>query len=70
MWGTGYKKADLALQFVRWCVHKLAVIPARVGSIGSHPLHSLGVVASYKSLCTLQIGKIYATCMGTLPNYF
>ena len=29
-----YMKADLTHQFVRWCVHKLAVIPASLGSIG------------------------------------
>ena len=34
--GTGHKKADLALQFVWWCVHKPAVIPAILGSIESH----------------------------------
>ena len=35
----GHKKADLTHQFVWWCVHKLVVIPASVGSIGSHQLH-------------------------------
>ena len=33
---TGNKKADLALQFVWWCVHKPAVIPAILGNIESH----------------------------------
>ena len=39
VWTAGHKKADLTHQFVWWCVHKLIVIPTRVGSIGSHLLH-------------------------------
>ena len=35
IWIAGYMKADLAHQFVRWCVHKFAVIPASLGSIES-----------------------------------
>ena len=31
--GASYKKADLTHQFVWWCLHKLAVIPASLGSI-------------------------------------
>ena len=38
VWGGGYKKADLAHQFVWWWVHKLAIISTSVGNIGSHLL--------------------------------
>ena len=38
VWGGRYEKADLAHQFVWWCLHKLAVISTSVGSIGSHLL--------------------------------
>ena len=74
---TGYKKADLALQFVWWCVYKLAVIPGSLGSIGlSHLLHSLGV-AAINHCRTLQImprvasaRKMIATLDLLLPGSF
>ena len=47
---TGYMKADLALQLVWWCVHKLAFISASlgsIGSIGSHLLQRVGTTCSY-----------------------
>ena len=39
VWTASYMKADLTHQLVRWCVHKLALISASLGSIGSHLLH-------------------------------
>ena len=41
VWGARYMKADLTHQFVWWCVHKLVVISAIIGSIGSHLLQRL-----------------------------
>ena len=38
----GNKKADLTVQFVWWCLHKLAVISTSLGSIGSHLLQRMG----------------------------
>ena len=37
VWSVGHVKADLTDQFVRWCLHKVAVISS---TVGSHLLYS------------------------------
>ena len=47
LWSVGHVKADLTNQFVRWCVHKIAVIFTSVGSIGSHLLQTVWTTYFY-----------------------
>ena len=47
VWIAGHVKADLTNQFVRWCVHKIAVISTSVGSIGSHLLQTVWTTYFY-----------------------
>ena len=78
VWGGRYMKADLTHQFVWWCVHKIAVIPTSVGSIGSHLLATHAEVEWYSHLTSIHnadntsmdiISHLY-TCMyvGTVAD--
>ena len=58
VWIASYMKADLTHQLVRRCVHKLAVIPASLVSIGSHLLHlKTETFISFQQFTSLRITK-------------
>ena len=59
VWGTGYKKADLTRQLVWWCLHKLAVIPASIGSIGSHLLEKGQTTSTCGSMQETRYNKVH-----------